>query len=525
MGKRMTGLMRAIFGAMALLLASGVAPAQNLVIGTKLELNTLDPHFFSAFPTQSSHSSLFDALIWQDKDLKLHPALATEWTVVDDTTWEFKLRRGVKFHDGGDFDADDVIATFKRVPNVPNSPNSFSQYMRSVKGIVRVDSHTLRMKTDAPNPNLAHDLSSVLIISRKYAEATTQDFNAGIAAVGTGPYRLVEWRNGERLVMQRFDGHWRGKAPWAQVTERILAKDSARVAALLADEVDVVDLVPTADLPRIKSDPRFRMYSGAAAVIHYIALDSARDDSPFVTAKDGSKLGKNPLRDARVRKALSFAINRDGIASRLMEGAAIPAAQLLPSSFDGTSQALRPDRFDLDAAKALLREAGWADGFKVTLHATGDRYPKDSDIAQAIAQTWTRLGLAVEVQALPGSIFFSRASKQEFSAFIAQYGTSEASQALRALVASWDTEKGFGTANRTRHSNPQFDALFSRAVVTMDLNRRSSLLAQASEMAMKEQAVIPVFFPTWEFAAKKNVAVEVRADRRANAMMMTPANE
>jgi peptide/nickel transport system substrate-binding protein len=515
--------MRTICGAMALLLAGGTAWAQNLVIGTKLELNTLDPHFFSAFPTQSSHSSLFDALAWQDKDLKVHPALATEWKVVDDTTWEFKLRRGVKFHDGSEFDADDVIATFKRVPNVPNSPNSFSQFMRSVKDIEKVDSHTLRMKTDAPNPNLAHDLSSVLIISRKHAGATTQDFNSGTAVVGTGPYRLVEWKNGERLVLQRFDGYWGAKAPWSQVTERILAKDSARVAAFLSDEVDVIDLVPSADLPRIKGDARFAVYAGAAAVIHYIALDSARDESPFITAKDGSKLAKNPLRDPRVRKALSLAINRDGIANRLMDGAAIPAAQLLPSSFEGTSQALKPDPFDIERAKALLKEAGWADGFKITLHATGDRYPKDSDIAQAIGQTWTRLGLTVEVQALPGSIFFSRASKQEFSAFIAQYGTSEASQALRALVASWDTEKGFGTANRTRHSNPTFDALFSRAVVTMDMNQRRTLLAQASEMAMKEQAVIPVFFPTWEFAAKKNVVVEVRADRRANAMMMKPA--
>ena len=514
-------LMRTIFAA-AFILVCGPALAQNLVIGTKLELNTLDPHFFSAFPTQSSHQNLFDALVFLDKDLNQHPALATEWKVIDDTTWEFKLRRGVKFHDGSDFDADDVIATFKRVPNVPNSPNSFSQYMRSVKAIEKVDSHTLRMKTDAPNPTLSHDLASVFIISKKYADATTQDFNSGTAVVGTGPYKLVDWKNGERLVLQRFDGYWGDKAPWAQVTERILAKDSARVAALLSDEVDVIDLVPSADLPRLKSDKRFTMYSGAAAVIHYIALDSARDDSPFVTAKDGSKLSKNPLRDARVRKALSLAINRDGIAQRLMEGAAIPAAQLLPSSFDGTSQSLKPDRFDLERAKTLLREAGWGDGFKLVLHATGDRYPKDSDIAQAIGQTWTRLGLTVEVQALPGSIFFSRASKQEFSAFIAQYGTSEASQALRALVASWDTERGFGTANRVRHSNPEFDAFFSRAVVTMDLAQRRALLAQASEMAMKEQAVIPVFFPTWEFAAKTNVAVEVRADRRANALMMKP---
>lgn len=519
----MASLLTRTLGAAALVLGlSGGVGAQNLTIGTKLELNTLDPHFFSSFPTQSSHTHLFEALVWLDKDLHEHPGLATEWKVLDDTTWEFKLRRGVKFHDGTGFDADDVIATFKRVPNVPNSPNSFSQFTRTVKELIKVDSHTLHMKTHAPNPTLSHDLSSVFIISSEHAAATTQDFNTGKAAVGTGPYRLVEWVNGERLVVQRFDGYWGNQQPWSTVTERILAKDSSRVAALLSGEVDVIDLVPSADLPRLKGDNRFAVYSGAAAVIHYIAMDSVRDESPFVTAKDGSPLGKNPLKDARVRKALSLAVNRSAIAERLMEGAAIPAAQLLPSTFDGTSQALRPDPFDTARARALLREAGWEQGFKITLHATGDRYPKDRDIAQAIGQTWTRLGLVVEVQALPGSVFFTKASKQEFSAFIAQYGTSEASQALRALVASYNPDKGFGTANRTRHSNAEFDALFSRAVVTMDLNQRRTLLAQASEMAMREQAVIPVFFPTWEFAARRDIVVAVRADRRAHALMMTP---
>jgi peptide/nickel transport system substrate-binding protein len=218
--------------------------------------------------------------------------------------------------------------------------------------------------------------------------------------------------NSDRLVVERNDRYWGGKPTWARVTERVIAKDPSRLASLLAGQVDAIDAVPIADLERLKKEGRFTLFRGAAALVHYVALDSARDDSPFVTAKDGSKLGKNPLRDPRVRKALSLAIHRDVIAKRIMEGSAIPASQMLSEQFPSSSRSLKPDPYDVAKAKALLAEAGWADGFRIVLHATGDRYPNDSSVAQAIAQMWTRIGLKAEVEALPGAVFFTRASKQ-----------------------------------------------------------------------------------------------------------------
>jgi peptide/nickel transport system substrate-binding protein len=500
------------------------AAAQNLTLGTKLELNTLDPHFFAAFPTNSSMEYFFDKLVEYDDKLKIKPALATSWKLVDNTTWEFQLRKGVVFHDGSPFTADDVIFTVERVPNVPNSPNSFAQFTRGIESLRKVDAHTLVVKTKAPNPQLLSDLANIFLVSAKAAKgATTADFNSGKAVVGTGPYKLVEWVSGERLVVERNEKYWGPRPPWGRVTEKVIAKDPSRLASLLAGQVDAIDAVPIPDLERLRKDGRFSLYRGPAALVHYVALDSHRDVSPFVTAKDGKPLATNPLKDPRVRKALSLALNRDAISRRVMEGSAIPASQMLSEKFPSSSRSLKPDPFDVARAQALLKEAGWGEGFRIVLHATGDRYPNDSSVAQAIAQMWTRVGLKAEVEALPGAVFFTRASKQEFSAFAAQYGAEDSMNSLRALVATYDKDKGYGTANRTRYSNPVVDNLLTESLVTMDDELRQQKLERAINFAIADQPLIPVFFPSFDFAAKKGLAVTPRAQRRFNAMMVAPA--
>jgi peptide/nickel transport system substrate-binding protein len=504
-------------------LLAAAAQAQTLTLGNKLELNTLDPHFFASFAPNSSLQYFFDKLTEYDDKLKVRPALAASWKLVDDTTWEFRLRPGVKWHDGTAFTADDVIFTIDRVPNVPNSPNSFAQFTRGIESVKKVDDLTIVVKTKAPNPQLLSDLANIFIVQAKAAKgATTADFNSGKAVVGTGPYKLVKFVTGELLEVERFDGYWGGKQPWAKVSERTIAKDPSRLASLLAGQVDAIDAVPIPDLERLKHEGKFGLFRGPAALVHYVALDSARDVSPFVTAKDGKALASNPLKDARVRKALSLALNRDAIAKRVMEGSATPASQMMPQIYPTSSRTLKPDPYDPAKARQLLKEAGWGEGFRIVLHCTGDRYPNDAAVAQAIAQMWTRIGLKAEVEALPGSVFFTRASKQEFSAFAAQYGAEDSINSLRALVASYDTAKGYGTANRTRYSNPIVDNLLTEALVTMDDELRQQKLERAINFAMGDQPLIPVFHPTFDFAARKGLVVTPRAQRRFNAMMVAP---
>jgi peptide/nickel transport system substrate-binding protein len=380
------------------------------------------------------------------------------------------------------------------------------------------------VKTKAPSPQLLSDFANIFIISARAAKgATTADFNSGKAVVGTGPYKLVEWVSAERLVVDRNEKYWGPRPHWARVTEKVIAKDPSRLASLLAGQVDAIDAVPIPDLERLKKDGKFALFRGPAALVHYVALDSNRDVSPFVTAKDGKPLASNPLKDPRVRKALSLALNRDAISKRVMEGSAIPASQVLSEQFPTSSRTLKPDPYDVARAQALLRQAGWGDGFRLVLHATGDRYPNDSAVAQAIAQMWTRIGIKAEVEALPGAVFFTRASKQEFSAFSAQYGAEDSMNSLRALIATYDAAKGYGTANRTRYSNPVVDNLLTESLRTMDDELRQQKLERAINFAIGDQPLIPVFFPSFDFAAKKGLVVTPRAQRRFNAMMVVPA--
>jgi peptide/nickel transport system substrate-binding protein len=517
-------MLRCLSLAVAFAFLSSLSLAQNLILGTKLELNTLDPHFFAAFPTNSSMEYFFDKLVEYDDKLKIKPALAVSWKLVDNTTWEFKLRKGVAFHDATPFTADDVIFTVDRVPNVPNSPNSFAQFTRGIESIRKVDDHTIVVKTRATNPQLLSDLANIFIVSARAAKgATTADFNSGKAVVGTGPYKLVEWVSAERLIVERNEKYWGPRPAWARVSEKVIAKDPSRLASLLAGQVDAIDAVPIPDLDRLRKDGKFSLFRGPAALVHYVALDSSRDVSPFVTAKDGKPLASNPLKDPRVRKALSLALNRDAISKRIMEGSALPASQMMPEQFPTASRSLKPDPYDVARARALMKEAGWGDGFRIVLHATGDRYPNDSAVAQAIAQMWTRIGIKAEVEALPGAVFFTRASKQEFSAFSAQYGAEDSMNSLRALVATYDTNKGYGTANRTRYSNPVVDNLLTEALTTMDDELRQQKLERAINFAIADQPLIPVFFPSFDFAAKKGLTITPRAQRRFNAMMVSPA--
>jgi peptide/nickel transport system substrate-binding protein len=513
----MRGMIRAALVWAAL---AGGAAAQSVTLGTGLQLTTMDPHFTSAFAPSNAHAQIFDGLTWLDEKLELVPALAAAWRQIDDTTWDFDLRPGVRFHDGTPFTAADVVASIARVPTVPNSPALFTAATRPIRSVEVLDALRIRVHLSAPTATLPYDIGRALIIAARDAQQSTAEFNAG-RVNGTGPYRFQSWVTTESLNLVRNDTYWGPRATWGSVAMRTITRDPSRVAALLAGDVDAIDLVPTADKARLAADPRFRLFSGPAGVVHYIALDSARAESPFVAARDGRPLA-NPLRDPRVRLALSLAIDRVAISERLMEGSAQPASQFLPSFVDGTSPNIRPAPLDLARARALLAEAGLPQGFRLTLHATTDRYPKDAQIAQAVAQMWTRAGLQVEVAGTAGQVFFTEAARQAYSAFIAQYGTSEAGEGLRAVVHSFEAARGYGAANRTRYSNPAVDALIQQALSELDPERRRTRLHAAIDAAMGDVAIIPVFHPSWDFAARRGLVITSRPERRFNALMIRP---
>lgn len=512
--------------ACAMALGASAVSAQNINIALGSEPSSIDPHYHNLAPNNALVRQVYEPLIAQGPSQELLPGLAESWKPINDTTWEFKLRDNAKFANGDTVKVDDVIATMQRVPNVPRSPASFAQFLTGMT-FEKVDDKTLHVKTKTPAPLVPTMLSVIGIVSEECAKnLSTEDFNALKCDGGSGPFQFTEFKPGDRTVMKKNPNYWGPKPEWETVTYRYMTSGPTRVAALLSGDVDVIENVPPTDIAKLRSNKNVKVSDTLSNRVIYLHMDQFRENSPFITAKDGSPI-KNPLLDLRVRQALSMAINRPAIVERIMDGAAVPAEQVLAKNFFGTSQTLEPTKFDLNAARKLLADAGYKDGFKIKMHGPAGRYTNDTQILEAIAQMFTRLGLDVEIETMPPSNFFTRAStgaggKPEFSLILVGWGagTGETSGSLRSLMGTVDKAKGSGAANRGGYSNPALDAKLDEALRTVDDKKRAALLAEASEIAFKDLGIIPIHYQTNVWASKSNIDVQARADEYSVASGM-----
>ena len=516
--------------------------AQELRIGLASEPSSADPHFHNLGPNNQLRRAIFESLVGTDAAQQLTPLLAESWAPISDTSWQFNLRKDVSFSDGSPFDAHDVVYTVCRIPGVPDSPSLFTTYTGGITGLEVPDPHTLIVHSAAPYPLMPTEFSTFGIISARangvdgsaltfsaegcgdMAVPATQAFNDGSAAIGTGPFLLDSFRRGEGISLVRNPGYWGEAAHWERVTMLPLTSEGPRVAALIAGDVDFVENPPLQDLERLNADPGLRVVQGISNRVIYIHLDHKQAPSPMITGTDGA----NPLQDIRVREALTIAVNRDAIVERIMGGVAVSAGELLPPGMFGAHVEgdLPPRGFDADRARALLAEAGYPNGFGITIGTPNDRYINDAQVAQAVAQMWARIGVETQIDASTASTFFSRRNAFEFSAYLAGWGagTGEMSSPLRALLATRNSDLGLGGTNRGQYSNPAMDAVLLEALRTVDDTARENLLRQASRMAMDDYAIIPLHYEVTPWAMRAAIDYEPRADQYTLPYMIRPAN-
>ncbi|MBL6945822.1 MAG: ABC transporter substrate-binding protein [Rhodospirillales bacterium] len=533
-------------GTATAMLMAGIAGAADLKIGMAAEPSAIDPHYHNLGPNNEIRRHMFESLIWQDEQQKLSPLLATSWKPTGPTTWEFKLRKGVKFHDGSDFTANDFIYTACRIPNVANSPSSFTLYTKAMEKVETPDDYTLVIHTAKPYPLLSVELSTWGILSAKangvsgkltYNKAgcagvadwpKTEDFNNGKLTIGTGPFKFGEFVKGDRLVLEKNNAYWGEKTEWDKVTFKPITSNGPRVAALLAGDVDFINKPPVQDLPRLEKDPNIVVTQGLSNRVIYLHMDQYGPTSYGVkgTGKAMEKYEgegpcatsdceKNPFLDKRVRQAVSMAIDRSAIVAKIMGGVAVPAGELLPPGFFGSDQNAPVQGYDPQGAIKLLAEAGYPNGFELVLGTPNDRYINDAQVSQAIAQMLTKVGIKTTLNALTASVFFSTRNKYEFSLYLAGWGsgTGEMSSPLRALVASRIKEKGFGATNRGRYSNSELDAIIEKALATVDDAAREKLLQEGSQLAMQDYAILPLHFEVTPWAHRKGLKYGPRADQ------------
>lgn len=497
----------------------GAADARSLKWARSGDSLTLDPHGQNEGPTTALNNHMYEALTERDHTGKLGPALATSWQVLaaDPKTWEFKLRPGVKFHDGSALTADDVVFSYQRAMQ-PTS--DFKGYLTSVAEVVKVDDMTVQIKTKAPDPLLVNNTTSIMIMSKAWAEknnaAKAQDFKnkeenfAVRNAMGTGPYMLVSREPDVKTVMKRNDNYWgKGSVP-LEVSEIIytpIKADATRVAALLSGEVDFVQDVPVQDIQRLKGDQKLRVTSGPENRTIFFGMDLASKD-----LKSDNVEGKNPFADKRVRQAMNMALNRTAIQRVVMRGESVPTGIIMPPFVNGWTKELdEAPPTDVNAAKKLLADAGYPNGFSVTLHCPNDRYVNDEAICQAAVGMFGQIGVKVNLVSQSKSIHFTLIQKNppETEFFLVGWGVPTFDSHY-IFSFMYNTRSGsLGSWNATGYSNKDVDAKILSLTGETDLTKRNATIAEIWKTLKDDVVYLPLHHQALSYAMKSNIDIPV----------------
>jgi peptide/nickel transport system substrate-binding protein len=507
----------------ALFLLAPPVDAKTLRWSSKGDASTQDPHGQDESFTKSINGLVYERLFQPGRDMSSTPWLAVSSRQVSPTKRIVSLRKDVKFHDGSAFTADDVVFSFERAAK----SRQFKTYAIPAGIAKKIDDLTVEFTTSQPNPISLTSISEVPIMSRAWAEkhkvTAAQDFTtkevtfASRNAMGTGPYKLVSFEPGVRIVHTKNADWWgikegRYESNIERIEYRQITSDVTRMAALKSGELDFVLDPSPQDIARLKTDRDLKVWEGDELRVITIALDQARDELLFADVK-----GKNPFKDRRVRLAMYQAIDVNAIQTQVMRGLSTPTAIPLPNPKGERIPASFEKRFayDVAAAKRLLTEAGYPNGFGFTMHCPNDRYVNDEKICVALASMWARVGLSVKVDAMPKAQYFARTPKQEFSVCMQGWGdnNNDAMFTLKPLFHS-NNGKGAGETNYGNFKNADVDRLISQAEVEMDLAKRQKMMNDAVEIIQREVHVIPLHRQVIPWVTRANVALVHRPDNK-----------
>ncbi|PTM55250.1 ABC transporter substrate-binding protein [Phreatobacter oligotrophus] len=506
------------------------ADARTIRWARSVDAQTLDPMSANIGPTSNLVHQIYEPLVIRGYDGKLVATLATEWRILPDdpTVWEFKLRQGVKFHNGTAFTADDAIFSFERA----RKPTSdYRGLLTSIESVTKVDDHTIRIKTRAPNPLLVENLTNIFMMSKAWSEANNAadpqnireraENGATRNAMGTGPFTLVSREPDVRTVMRQFADYWgKGQFPM-QVTELIVVpiqQDATRIAALLSGEVDVVHDVPVQDIARLQQSQGIRVTSGPENRVIFLGFNVGDAE-----LKSSDIKGRNPFADVRVRNAINVSINREAITRVVMRGQGQPIGYIGSPFISGYSAELAAiPRFDPAAANRALDEAGYprraSEGntrFSVTLQCTNNRYVSDENICQAVVTMLGQIGIRTNMVAKPAAQHFPELQRQELDFYLVGWGipTYDAEYVLTFLYHTRTANNG--TWNGTRYSNPSLDARMLALQTMPDIAKRNAELADIQKQLRDQAIYIPLHLQSISHASRGGIEVPVHPDAGA----------
>lgn len=505
-----------IIGALLITTAAPLS-AETLRWARSGDALTLDPHSQNEGPTHTVRHQMYEPLVIRDVSGAFEPALATDWAVKadDPNVWVFNLRQGVKFHDGADFTAEDVVFSFNRAQQ-PNS--DMKELIGSITEVRAVDDYTVEIVTDGPNPILPANLTNLFMMDKTWTEANNttavQDFEGGeitfatTNANGTGPYVLTSREPDVKTVMTRNDAYWGIDQFPMDVTEIIytpIQNAATRVAAMLSGEIDFLQDMPVQDLERVSAVDGLVVKQAAQNRVIFFGLNMGADD---IEADNVD--GKNPLADVRVRKAMSMAINRDAIKQVVMRGQSEPAGMIAPPFVNGWTAEMDAESVtDIEGAKALMAEAGYADGFSIRLDCPNDRYVNDEGICQATVGMLGQIGITVNLDAKSKALHFPLITDGKTDFYMLGWGvpTYDSEYVFNFLVHGREAE--IGTWNGTGYDNDELDAKIKSLASNTDLDARNADIADIWRVVQDEALYIPVHHQVLNWGMSGKVGFEV----------------
>ena len=501
-----------------LFVLGGGAHAQTLRWASQGDALTMDPHSQNEGLTNAINGQVYEKLVKRDRQLHIVPALATAWQQTAPLSWRFKLRAGVKFHDGTLLTVDDVVFSVQRAQQ-PSA--NIAVYANALGTPVALDKETVEFRLSKVNPVFLQNLDAVFIMSKAWCEqhkvTRPLDFKnreesfAGFNANGTGPYRLVSRQPGIKTTFKRHAGWWGSFEGNVQdIVYTPIANDATRLAALVSGEIDLVLDPAPRDVARLRQTAGVRIIDGPENRVIFIGMDQHRDELLY-----GSVKGANPFKDQRVRQALYQAVDIETIKVKLMNGQSVPTGALTPSPLGGYNDAQLEARlpFDLVKARALMAAAGYADGFEVTLDCPNNRYVNDEEICLALAAMWAQLKVKVRVNAMPRTLYFPKLEKFDTSLYLLGWGgaVTDAETTLTPVMR-FPASGGVGLYNWGRVRNDKFEAAAVAQSQESDAARREELVKTALREYKTQVHLIPLHRQVIPWAARGNVSAVHRAD-------------
>lgn len=506
----------ALMGA-ALFATGSVVSAQTVRIGNQGDALSMDPHSLNESLQLSVTGNVYEPLVGRDSKLQLTPALATSWKQTSPNVWRFELRQGVKFHDGTAFTADDVLFTFARAAGEGSDMKS---YTNDIKEVRKVGDHAVEIETKAPFPILPDVISLVYVMSKSWSEANQAtkpvDRRKGIENVasfkanGTGPYRLRERQPNVKTTFQRNGTYWGKVEGNVQAVEYTpIGNDATRVAALLSGQVDVIEPVPLQDVARINASGQAKVLQGPELRTIFLGMDQKRDELLYSNVK-----GKNPFKDKRVRQAFYQAIDINGIQRVVMRGASKPTALMVGPGINGFYADMNTRLpHDVEAAKKLLAEAGYPNGFEVGMNCPNDRYVNDGAICQAVAASLAKIGVKINLQAETKGTYFPKVLRRDTSFYMLGWtpGTYDSHNALNALMRCVD-DKGSGQFNLGAYCNPKVDELTLKIQSETDKPKRDAMIREAFKLHADDIGHLPLHQQALAWGMTSKVSMVQLAD-------------